>query len=316
MSLQILNPLPEALHHYEKALVATLRAAGAQEISLSSSKVEAGERGLLGRASAHLLGVLGSRSAPALLLWPTFGYAEVLLDAVINPRLTVVFHDARPLRRQFGMRAWQGQLVGRVPRVTRAGRCMVHSRSAQVVLQEMGWDAAPILPHPLLAASEGSPATSGKPICLVLGQFKPTRDATLLEALPALLPGWRLRAVGRGWPSIRNWEVESRFVPEERVHAELVASTVVLIPYQHFFQSGVLVRAFEVARPAVTVRHEQTSALYGSDWVGTADTWTAEAVAEAVHRAAAVGPSDLLARIAAAQSHSVTAWGAWAASLS
>lgn len=318
MTLRIINPMPVALLHYEQALCHTLQQGGIEDWTVVSASIEAGKHGHLGRALQHLKSLAASRAdTTTLLLWPSFGYCELLLDAVLNPRLTVVFHDAQPLRPQFAMKPWQGRLVGRIPRVASSGRVIVHTELAQQVLGGFGWDSPRILPHPLLPRGSDGAArsvTKKSKTCLVLGQYKPTRDIELLEKLPWILPDWTFKAVGRGWPRLDGWHVEPTFVSEERVTQELLSADVVLVPYPHFFQSGVLAQAFEVERPAVTAHHEQTISLYGSDWAGLVTEWTPEAVAAALVRAGDVTSSTLANHVTAAQKKSVAAWRTWAGS--
>ena len=316
MTLRIINPLPSALYHYEHSLCDTLREAGMEDLRVSSADIEAGGRGYLGRAREHVAALSASRADDAaLLLWPSFGYCEVLLDALLNPRLTVVFHDARPLRRQFGMRPWHGRLMAAWPRITRPGRVLVHSAGAQQVLTDLGWHPPIVLPLPFRQVQPGnadrSRAQEGR-TCLVLGQYKPARDLDMMENLPKLLPDWAFRAVGRGWPPLEGWEVVPTFVSEERMDDELRSADVVLVPYKNFFQSEVLVRAFELAKPAVTVRHEQTASLYGEDWTGFPCSWDAENVKGALVRAVGVQGTQLQGRVASAHQQSVAAWGTWA----
>jgi glycosyltransferase involved in cell wall biosynthesis len=94
-----------------------------------------------------------------------------------------------------------------------------------------------------------------------------------LELLVVLAPllrdrGFRLLVVGRGWPDIAGWEVDNRFLPETELDQRIRDSAAVLIPYSHFYQSGIAVRALELGVPVVGPRHPFLSDLFGDQWPG------------------------------------------------
>ena len=82
------------------------------------------------------------------------------------------------------------------------------------------------------------------------------------------------------------------FLTEEALDAALADAAVVLIPYSHFFQSGIAVRAVELGVPVAGPRHPFLADLLGGDWPGLvagddAASWTGAAVAGGGRRARA-----------------------------
>ena len=208
----------------------------------------------------------------------------------------MVVHDPVPLRRQVGM----GRLARRMGGAgARHGsiRVGVHSAPARDSLVAMGWPDPALLPHPVLPRVTAAPRTGD--VVLVCGQYKPARDLRLLEQIARPLRECGLRPVvrGRGWPEVDGWEVREGFLAEEALDAALADAAVVLIPYAHFFQSGIAVRAVELGVPVAGPRHPFLTDLLGDDWPGlitTADPtrggpeqWC-DAVVAAAERAAGV----------------------------
>ena len=46
---------------------------------------------------------------------------------------------------------------------------------------------------------------------------------------------------------------------------------MLLVPYRHYFQSGIVTRAYERGVPVVAERHEYVESLYGPDWPALVD---------------------------------------------
>jgi hypothetical protein len=104
----------------------------------------------------------------------------------------------------------------------------------------------------------------------VLGRYKNTRSLDALAAIAEqAADSCDLEIYGRGWPRLRGWSVSDRFVPEAEFAALVHTSDCVVIPYDHFFQSGVAVRCLEAAVPVVAPKHEHIAQLFGEEWVGT-----------------------------------------------
>lgn len=114
-------------------------------------------------------------------------------------------------------------------------------------------------------------------IIRVLGQFKAARDLEVLRTVRANGPtDWRYEIIGRGWPSIEGWTVDSRYVSNREFEAAIASATVVLIPYRTFFQSGVAIRCLEMGVPFVGPAESSLSALVGDErqlLVGTEAEW-------------------------------------------
>jgi hypothetical protein len=100
----------------------------------------------------------------------------------------------------------------------------------------------------------------------VLGQYKPDRDIELMESVARELPGdVSLRVAGRGWPEVAGWSVDNRFISEGELETILSGeSTVVLVPYRRFFQSGIAMRALENLVPVVGPADSSLAAIFGS----------------------------------------------------
>jgi hypothetical protein len=101
--------------------------------------------------------------------------------------------------------------------------------------------------HPI-RDSQLTSAKTATPSVVVAGQFKPERDIQLLRALgPSLRSrGIDARIVGRGWPAVDGWRVDSRFLSESELDTTLASAWLVLLPYKMYFQSGILIRALEL----------------------------------------------------------------------
>lgn len=295
-AVSIYNPLPRALRHYQDELVSVVAATGRPVTVAQAPSAEIAGASAVGRARAVLDDVRGrvhaARAGHDLVVcWPVFGLADPGLWSATFPtaRITVLVHDPVPLRRQVGM----GQLARRLGRLgTRHGAVTVgvHSAPARDAVVAMGWPEPALLPHPVLPRATVG-ARTGE-IVLVCGQYKPARDLRLMHRIAGPLRERGLRPVirGRGWPAVDGWEVQEGFLTEEALDTALAGAAVVLIPYSHFFQSGIAVRAVELSVPVAGPRHPFLTALLGEDWPGLvagADPaeW-AEAVVAAGGRAA------------------------------
>jgi hypothetical protein len=99
-----------------------------------------------------------------------------------------------------------------------------------------------------------------------LGQYKRDRNLELLREFAASAPSdWRLILAGRGWPEITGWKVDSRFLSENELNDRIDQSSVVLIPYRRFYQSGIAVRAIERGVPVVGPTGTALSRLLGAN---------------------------------------------------
>jgi hypothetical protein len=219
-----------------------------------------------------------------------------------------MMHDPLPLRRQAGMRRYMGQLGGLAKRVERV-RIAVHSEPARSAMAELGWQSLPILPMPVLIKSRDDPPLRPQRVS-VIGQWKPARDVDLLRQLgPALRArGSEPAITGRHWPDVEGWDVRSAFVSEETIEEELRATTCVVLPYKHFFQSDVAVRALEAQVPVVGPRQPFLEDLFGADWPGLVSSAAPEAWLDAVATVQALPPAVMRERLLAFAARSTEGW--------
>jgi hypothetical protein len=144
----------------------------------------------------------------------------------------------------------------------------------------------------------------------VLGQYKPARDVDALRRLARNIgPSADLQIHGRGWPEIQGWAVRSDFVPESEMDALISSSSVVLVPYRRFFQSGVAIRCLENGIPVVGPVNTSLDELFGERsplLVRHPDDWV-----RAVHRALAGGGDDAVRAGQAWRTRCEQEWSAW-----
>jgi hypothetical protein len=194
-------------------------------------------------------------------------------------------HDPQPLVDAVGYSSFArklAQLAGsRVEIITHS------SAAASVVRVDTPKLGHQTVAHPILEPTDRGFARQGLPIVQVFGQFKPDRDTEALAEIARSLHGRALfRIDGRGWPEVVGWTVSSRFVPESEIDALIADSTVLVIPYRRFFQSGVAIRALEQGVSIVGPRNSSLSDLLGKESacltdVGVQDSWST-AVASAI----------------------------------
>ncbi|WP_245988772.1 hypothetical protein [Flexivirga caeni] len=197
------------------------------------------------------------------MTWPVLGYLDLLLIRVCAGRAALVIHDPEPLVRAVGLDTGSARV---------ASICandvvlLVHSAEARNAVEQRGFtDRVQLVAHPIEPSSKAAKGTS-RIVVSVLGQWKRDRDLRLMETIATVAPGdWELRVVGRGWPKIDGWHIDNRFVSEREFDERLVESSVVLIPYTRFYQSGVAIRALEKRVPVVGPRQSALARIFGKD---------------------------------------------------
>ena len=327
----VINPLGMALSHYTAALVQHLADAGIESEQLSVLEPSQSGKSRLHWLAAYsrLLMAAGRRTRSTsgeekvLLTWPVLGFLDLLLvKALCGSSGIVIYHDPRPLVRSVG----SSRAAARMVRLVRnRPATVVHSREAAKAMADMGLgDGLTVLPHPMLPASVAADVpgpgqgADDRPRIRVLGQYKADRDVGLLEALAGRLgSSYRLEVVGRGWPDIRGWNVDARFVSEAELDALIATSGAILIPYKRFYQSGIAVRALERAVPIVGRAGTSLRELYGpqsrllvpDDGSGPGAEPEVEAWAAAIEHALDQGKTE--AALAAKRFHELAAEG-WA----
>lgn len=269
--VHVYNPLPRALHHYKRELVADLAACGG-----SAKTVDSPNEGLraLRRLAALVRHVLRARQlmrqgSQVLVLWPLLGWMDLFLWAFGRSAAYVIVHDPEPLRRQVGTGRFARLLVRATPGHW-LPRVIVHSKLAEDRVRASFPNVRVAqLPHPVMPGHARRNARPGDS-AVVLGQYKPARDLHLLEELAPHLEaaGVQGRIAGSGWPNLNGWAVQSTFLSEQEFDAVLDEAGCVLIPYSQYFQSGVAIRAIERGVPVVGKAHPFLDALLGESYGG------------------------------------------------
>lgn len=322
----LVNPLGGALAHYTDALARILRASGAKVRVYSI-----GEPSISGRSRWRwLLDYIRllvkarrshSRHDQTLVVWPVLGFVDlVLVRLLCGRRSCVVYHDPKPLVRAAGSDPLTAHLVFQVPNLPRV---VVHSEAAALAMTTLGFKrdmhllAHPMLPPAARGAKDGDKANK-RAIVRVLGQFKRDRDIGALEAVARELASEvDLEIIGRGWPDVKGWTVDSRFVSERELDALVASSDAIVIPYLRFYQSGIAIRALESNKPVVGRASTSLADLYGKDskLLVREDPETgvvhAGAWAEAVRYAVTEGREEAFSVAREYHAAAVSEWRAW-----
>lgn len=255
MKIYIINPLGAALAHYSYELQSVLDAAGVQSNIVSQIEPSLSQDSRLRWIISHFANVWRlSRECHngefVLCTWPVLGYFDIALNWLLGGSHTwLVIHDPRPLVRSIG----HGPLGRLVLRCFKSNRLICHSMTAYQTISDQGRNrTATFLPHPIADVSQRRMNFPSSGRILVIGQYKADRDLELIQYIGDQLYGEvDLRIVGRGWPWVRSWNVEDRFLSEQEFCDEIASASIVLIPYRRFFQSGVAVRCLEMGIPFV-----------------------------------------------------------------
>lgn len=283
--LVIVNPLGGTLRHYQAALEDVMLSSGASVSSLTVQEPSAGGGSGLRWVGNYLLALRRAKKIAAnsstqlkvVSLWPVLGYLDLVLLRVIGgKRSALVMHDPAPLVKAVGydrVSRFVARLFGRDMGL------IVHSDEAlSIVSAQARAMRVHLLPHPVFAQASSPDKLIAEPVVTVLGQYKKDRDTGALERIADHFPSAVLKIVGRGWPPIRGWDVDARFVSESEVDALLRASDAVVVPYRRFFQSGVAFRALEQGIPVVGPRNSSLAAIFGKEsnlLAGRDNSWEA-----------------------------------------
>lgn len=289
----LLNPLGAALKHYTASLERLLVDCGATVRTVTLMEPSApgqGRRRWVGEYVKTLRGENRRRShnnPPVVVVqtWPMLGYWDYVMSKLILWRTPVfiVMHDPHPLvhARGYGRLArWMAS------RSLIAASAVVHSKAASDVVHETTSIRNVVdLPHPMFPPEKSDGRSDGRIVIRVLGQYKADRNLECMEQLAIQgSPQWSYEVVGRGWPPIAGWKITSGFVSEGEFDAYLRNSSVIVIPYLRFFQSGVAIRGLEVGTPIVGLRSSSLADLLGreSRWLVDEDSWI-KGVKAAIH---------------------------------
>jgi hypothetical protein len=211
-----------------------------------------------------------------IVLWPLLGWYDLmLLTNRGRGRMLVIVHDPRPLRPQVGLNERAGRLAARLGHRLPTVICHSSAATADATQAVRGLEVWTV-PHPILRRDEVAQHKAERcgptknPVIGVFGQYKPARDLDLLERLAArwASDGWKGKIFGRGWPQIPGWEVQSRFLSEAELAQRVAEVDVALIPYRHYYQSGIAIRAVEAGTPIVGLANPFLEELLGSAYPG------------------------------------------------
>jgi GT2 family glycosyltransferase len=268
-AVHIINPLGAALAHYTNALEVLLRDVGASVIVSSITEPSVSGKGRLNYLARYfkLIAASGNKkNEKTLVVWPVLGFVDLVLAPLLGHKnVSVIYHDPKPLVRSVGTGRATAKIVGLSP--LRAN-VIVHSTSAANEMNAAGLGVGQtVLEHPMVPPTNLSArrfVNSAQPVVRVLGQFKQDRDLDVLRDLATQLGrDYVLEVVGRGWPPITGWTVDSRFVSESELDELIQSSDAIVIPYKRFYQSGIAIRALELGTPIVGRADTSLSGIYG-----------------------------------------------------
>ncbi len=276
--VHIYNPLPLVLAHFVLQLADRLESAGRPSICIPSVNGEVG-RDL--RAKALALGnhVRIARrhvesGAPLIVAWPLLGWLEMPLWRHSTNGSLIVVHDPEPLVRQHGLSQWTANLSARLAGPRWPHIVTMSPEAHAIAVKHFDPKIVHLAPHPMITPPTAHSADHGR-VALVLGQYKPSRDIEAMAAIAekAQNAGWNLVVAGRGWPEIPGWTVHSRFLSEDDFRTLLATARVLVLPYRHYFQSGVALRALESGIPVVGRSSGFLRSVLGEDFPGSVDDW-------------------------------------------
>ncbi|SMG16073.1 glycosyltransferase family 2 protein [Agreia pratensis] len=314
----IINPLAAALAHYQEETVAVFEAAGVPfsilsvpEPSHASTGRVAWLRGVNGLYSQAAKMVRRDPRSRVLVLWPATGYVDLLLLALHGLRGSVILHDPHPLVRAIGY----GALVRRIASRLCARRITLIALSrgaAAEITRDAGRIRVETLPHPILPPTEHTPPSPSQTV-RVLGQFKKDRDLGALAAIgEALHDEFDLQVVGRGWPPVPGWTVESRFASESEMDELLQSSAAVVVPYRRFYQSGIGIRCLEHGTPLVAPAQDFLVEILGTGAPGLVEGDARSSWVDGVRQAMDAGRDPVIAAAAEWHTKCLRAWTDWA----
>lgn len=307
----LISPL-RTLRHYSEAVAALCGQTGRRCRIENLDEPSASGHGRMSWLRCYLGRLCANRRLAAqqlvIVTWPVLGYWDFLLLRVLTgPGTWLVMHDPKPLVKALG--------YGRVARAIAGSRwvdarVIVHSELAyRAVTSETVLRRVVLLPHPMKRPAK--PAHRAIPAAVrVIGQYKADRDIDVLvhiaEQAPRVTPVYEI--YGRGWPQVPGWLVTSEFL-DERSFAKVIAeSSVVLIPYKRFFQSGVALRCLESATPVVGPRDSSLVEILGSgsSWLVDGDDWD-----RAINAALQASEGEIAAIAGAAFGRVADGWAMW-----
>lgn len=280
LQVRIYNPLQNVLEHFVKRLVEGFLACGIQSELLPAVR---GEFGHSLRAKMRALGthvkcarLNVSSGEPNVVTWPLLGWWESPLWQHNVHSTFVVIHDPEPLVRQHGLSVGAARCAARMSRSNGPQLVVMSPEAHAITTDYFGPSRVHLVPHPMSVPNLQHSVQTTRGTVLVLGQCKPARDLDLMAAIgpPLRVAGWNPTVAGRGWPPLPGWHVIDRFLSESEFGTILASASVVILPYQHYFQSGVALRALEVGVPVVGRRTGFLTDVLGADFPGAVEKWS------------------------------------------
>lgn len=315
----VVNPLGGALAHYSAELSDTLGAAGVRSEVFSTDEPSASSKSRLRWVRDYLSLLVRARSqvraqggpGRIIVTWPVLGYLDLLVLRVVARRASIVIHDPDPLVGAVGYGRTSRRMATAFAR--RVG-VIAHSSQAKAVLADhLPTFRSELLPHPMLEGVRAESADRGRPAVRVLGQYKRDRDVEALERIAQQIGAEaRLEIVGRGWPDVRGWTVDARFVPEAELDHLIADAQVVVIPYRRFFQSGIALRCLEQSTLVVGPSGTSLDDLLGEGSPLLVDTDEPDGWTTAIRRGLDMDDSYAEGLAARWRSRAVAQWGGWA----
>jgi GT2 family glycosyltransferase len=313
-AIHIVNPLGAALRHFEDELRDVL---ASDDVRLSSDSFpepsQSGEPRLRW-LRRHIGALIGARQSDAtIVMWPVLGYWDVLLAQLLcSSRPFIIFHDPVPLVRSVGYGKFARRLANLCSKVSIIYMSERAGNELNVAVPHL---AKIYLPHPVLEPVIGFlPRDGNDKVVRVLGQYKVDRDLDALRTIAANSPNVRLEILGRGWPSVSGWSVTSRFLTEAELDQAVASSSVVVVPYKSFFQSGIAIRCMEHSTPIVGPASSSLAEMYGSNSKLLVPADSDDGWSRALDHALEVGASETQAHGRRWRHQARQAWTAWASS--
>ncbi|MUL63467.1 hypothetical protein BOO86_03235 [Mycobacterium sp. CBMA 234] len=226
--------------------------------------------------SAHVRNVRRyvHEGGPNVVAWPLTGWWEMPLWRHRTHRTFIAMHDPEAVARQDGLTPLAAANAIRLSGSRWPHLVTMSAEAFDAAANHVDPERIHLVPHPMRAPERGQ-ALRPRDSILVLGQYKPARDLEVMSVLaPALrAAGWTPTVAGSGWPAVPGWDVIDRFVSETEFAELLGSAAAVLLPYKHYFQSGVALRALEAGVPTVGRSTGFLTAILGANFPGAVDNW-------------------------------------------
>jgi hypothetical protein len=284
LNVVLVNPLGAALDHYTTSLEHILLECGALVSPITLMEPSSPGQGRMRWVYEYMRSLWKVRRSDStssvcsivIQVWPVVGYWDFVLLRLFLGRIQslVILHDPHPLVRAVGYGHIARWIASRS--IIKASAVVHSDAAAHAVRDGTTIRRVDVLDHPMLTPEHADRFEHNEVCVRVLGQYKADRDIKGMEKLSAQGPtDWNYEAIGRGWPAIKGWNVVNRFITEQEFDHYLRVSTVIVIPYLRFFQSGVAIRSLEVGTPVVGPCISSLTNLLGeeSSWLITGDTW-------------------------------------------